>query len=86
MFFSLLCYFFIPMVQEARHEIFDFGFFMNQFPQSIPLEPFKIFTKMRGDYSQFCVYCRCQRHRQQAIHRCERHRQQILADVVVTGD
>jgi len=43
--------------------------------QSIPLGSLQIFTKIRGDYSQFCVYCRCQR-----------HRQQIIADVVVTGD
>ncbi len=35
------------------HEIFCFWFFINQFPpQSIPLGPFRIFLKIRGDISK----------------------------------
>jgi hypothetical protein len=42
------------LLKGLCHVIFASGFFMNQFspppqPQSIPLRPFRIFSKIRGD-------------------------------------
>ncbi len=82
---ALLCFFLYCAIfayqwyRKPNTRFSTSAFLWIRFPspgsQSIPLGSFKIFTKIRRDYSQFCVYCRCQR-----------HRQQIIADVVVTGD
>jgi hypothetical protein len=55
-------------------------FFMNQLPLSIPLGPFRIFSKIRGDIRSSRlttgVSHRCQQHRRQNCHRYQRHRWQ----------
>ncbi len=84
------------------HEIFCFCFFYESVspqPQSIPLGPFQIFSKIRGDIrksrrttgvndtgGKFChQFPLCCWHRWQICHQCQRRRRQIATGINDTG-
>ncbi len=44
------------------HTIFDFSFFVNHIPLSLPITPFRFFKTNLRRYSQLKVHRRCQQH------------------------
>jgi hypothetical protein len=79
-----ISFFVKPTLKGQCHKIFCFWLFHESVfpqPQSIPLGPLQIFSKIRGDIRKSRCTSRYQQHLWQICHRCQRRRWQILPPV-----